>query len=121
MRDEKGLSPDAGRGADAGVKGLRKNFMNMNQIYRALFIICLSFSRCLAGDLVDSSGAYDGSAYRTSYSTSTGAYGGSIFRNGNISDASGGYAGYITRNGSIVDSKGGYGGFIAKWRDVDVE
>ena len=27
MREMKGLSPDAGRGADAGVKGLRKNLL----------------------------------------------------------------------------------------------
>jgi hypothetical protein len=88
---------------------------------KILLVTALSLSRCFAGDLTDASGEYGGSAYRTSYSTSTGAYGGSIFRNGSLSDRSGNYAGYITRNGSIVDSKGAYGGFISRFKDIDVD
>ena len=36
MRDEKGLSPDAGRGADAGVKGLRKDLPTSPRLRDAL-------------------------------------------------------------------------------------
>ena len=36
MKDVKGLSPDAGRGADAGVKGLRKNLLTSPRLRDAL-------------------------------------------------------------------------------------
>ena len=122
MRDERGLSPDAGRGADAGVKGLRKNLMNMNQIYKALFIICLSLTRCLAGDLVlDEHGEYSGTLNGSVRASKTGAYEGCVFRNGNLSDRYGAYAGRIMDNGTVLDSWGRYSGTASNWADRDVE
>ena len=122
MKDVKGLSPDAGRGADAGVKGLRKNLMNMNQIYKALFIICLSLTRCLAGDLVlDEHGEYSGTLNGSVRASKTGAYEGCIFRNGNLTDRNGAYAGRIMDNGTILDSWGRYSGTVSNWADRAVE
>jgi hypothetical protein len=119
MRDEKGLSPDAGRGADAG---LRKNFMNMNLIYKALFIMCLSFTRSLAGDLVlDEHGEYSGMLNGSVRASKTGAYEGCVLRNGNLTDRYGAYAGRIMGNGTILDSWGRYSGTVSNWADRDVE
>jgi len=119
MRDEKGLSPDAGRGADAG---LRKNFMNMNLIYKALFIMCLSFTRSLAGDLVlDEHGEYSGMLNGSVRASKTGAYEGCVLRNGNLTDRYGAYAGRIMVNGTILDSWGRYSGTVSNWADRDVE
>ena len=122
MKDVKGLSPDAGRGADAGVKGLRKNLMNMNQIYKALFIICLSLTRCLAWDLVlDEHGEYSGTLNGSVRASKTGAYEGCVFRNGNLTDRYGAYAGRIMDNGTILDSWGRYSGTASSWADRDAE
>ena len=119
MRDGKGLSPDAGRGADVG---LRKNFMNVNQIYKTLFILCLSFSGCLAGDLVlDEHGEYSGMLNGGVRASKTGAYEGCVFRNGNLTDRYGAYAGRIMDNGTIIDSWGRYSGTASSWADRDVE
>jgi len=119
MRDEKVLSPDAGRGADAG---LRKNFMNMNLIYKALFIMCLSFTRSLAGDLVlDEHGEYSGMLNGSVRASKTGAYEGCVLRNGNLTDRYGAYAGRIMGNGTILDSWGRYSGTVSNWADRDVE
>ena len=118
-------SPDlvgAGTGRRRGVKGLRKNFMNMNQIYKALFIICLSLTRCLAGDLVlDEHGEYSGMLNGSVRASKTGAYEGCVFRNGNLTDRYGAYAGRIMDNGTILDSWGRYSGTASSWADRDVE
>jgi len=96
--------------------------MNMNQIYKALFIICLSFTRCLAGDLVlDEHGEYSGMLNGSVRASKTGAYEGCVFRNGNLTDRYGAYAGRIMDNGTILDSWGRYSGTASKWADRDVE
>ena len=118
-RPQRTESPDAGRGANAG---LRKNFMNMNQIYKTLFILCLSFSSCLAGDLVlDEHREYSGMQIGCVRASKTGAYEGCVFRNGNLTDRYGAYAGRIMDNGTILDSWGRYSGTASSWADRDAE
>ena len=118
-RPQRTESPDAGRGADVG---LRKNFMNMNQIYKSVIILCLSCSGCLAGDLVlDEHGEYSGMLNGSVRASKTGAYEGCVFRNGNLTDRYGAYAGRIMDNGTVLDSWGRYSGTASNWADRDVE
>ena len=74
-----------------------------------------------AGDaLYGEAGGYAGTANKTFWQTKTGSYGGSIFKNGCLSDSSGRYAGKINANGSITRADGSYGGFVSGW-DADGE
>ena len=75
-----------------------------------------------AGDgLYNQAGGYAGTANRTWWQAETGSYGGSIFKNGCLSDSSGRYAGKINANGSITRANGSYGGFVAGWFGEDGE
>ena len=96
--------------------------MNMNQIYKTLFIICLSFSHCLAGDLIlDEKGEYSGMLNGSVRASKTGAYEGCVLRNGNLTDRYGAYAGRITDGGTVIDSYGRFAGRVSNWADRDVE
>ena len=96
--------------------------MKMNQIYKALFIMCLSFTRCIGGDLVlDEHGEYSGMLNGSVRASKTGAYEGCVLRNGNLTDRYGAYAGRIMVNGTILDSWGRYSGTVSNWADRDVE
>ena len=75
-----------------------------------------------AGDgIYDADGSYAGTANKTFWQTKTGSYGGSIFKNGCLSDSSGRYAGKINDNGSITRADGSYGGFVSGWKADDGE
>jgi len=94
--------------------------MNMNQIYKTLFIICLSFSRCLAGDLIlDEKGEYSGMLNGSVRASKTGAYEGCVLRNGNLTDRYGAYAGRITEDGTVIDSKGRFSGLTSRLKDAE--
>ena len=95
--------------------------MNMNKIYKTLFIICLSFSRCLAGDLLlDETGTYSGMLSGGTRTTKTGAYNGCISADRRwMCDKFGAYAGFITRDGTVFDSKGRFSGLTSRLKDAE--
>jgi len=111
-------APTGVRGADAG---LRKKSMNMNQIYKIVIIFCLSFSRCLAGDLLlDETGTYSGMLSGGTRTTKTGAYNGCISADRRwMCDKFGAYAGFITRDGTVFDSKGRFSGLTSRLKDAE--
>jgi len=85
-------------------------------LYTISYLLAASGGALHAGDsIADADGSYAGTASQTFWQTSTGQYGGSIFRNGCLSNASGGYAGRINSNGSITRADGSYGGFVSNW------
>jgi len=94
----------------------------MNHIYKVVFIVCLSFSRCLAGDLVlDEHGEYSGMLNGSVRASKTGAYEGCVLRNGNLTDRYGAYAGRIMGNRIPLDSRGRNSATNTDWDDRDVE
>jgi len=95
--------------------------MNMNQTYKTLFIICLSFSRCLAGDLLlDETGTYSGMLSGGTRTTKTGAYNGCISKDRRwMCDKFGSYAGFITRDLTVFDSKGRFSGLTSRLKDAE--
>jgi len=89
---------------------------------RTFLALVLTSAWVSAGDgLYDADGSYAGTANKTFWQKSTGQYGGSIFRNGCLSDSSGRYAGKINANGSITKADGSYGGFVSGWNADDSE
>ena len=88
---------------------------------KILLLLVLAAGPVNAGDgIADADGSYAGTANKTFWQTETGSYGGSIFRNGCLSDRTGAYAGKINANGSITRADGSYGGFVSNW-DADGE
>jgi len=96
--------------------------MNIKLILRVVAVSALSLNRCLAGDIIQTTGGtYAGYVNGRMITTASGSYGGTIFGGRMIADSTGSYGGYITRTGSVIDSTGNTAGFISRWRDVDVE
>lgn len=97
--------------------------MYMFAMRKAVFALLIAAaSQGLAGDgLYDADGSYAGTMSRTFWQTETGTYGGSVFRNGCLSDRMGAYAGKVNANGSITRADGSYGGFVSGWNADDLE
>jgi len=95
--------------------------INMSHIYKSVFIICLSFSRCQAGDLLlDETGTYSGMLSGGTRMTKTGAYNGCVSRDRRwMCDKYGTYAGFITRDGTVFDSKGRFSGLTSRLKDAE--
>lgn len=97
--------------------------MYMFAMRKAVFALLIAAaSHGLAGDgLYDADGSYAGTVSKIFWQTETGEYGGSVFKNGCLSDGFGAYAGRINRNGSITLADGSYGGHVAGWKARDGE
>ena len=94
----------------------------MKLIVRVVALSALSFSRCFAGEIIQTSGGeYAGYINGRMITTASSTYGGVILNRKMIVDADSSYGGFVTRGGTVIDASQNTAGFISRWRDVDIE